>query len=132
MALAVNPEVEYVKVRMFKTSNGELFFEPNDNLTKEDCREEYVVLAKERIDSFFPILKERGSGFVYAKETQEALKKGKELLRFESPFEIVVLFALILTIAGFFLQAFLLHYTTKILFVKELWMRIGKLLVCHQ
>lgn len=49
MLLAVNPEIEYVKAKMWKKQDGDYltaFRDQDQNVGKVDCTEEYVVFAK--------------------------------------------------------------------------------------
>ena len=52
VALAVGSDIEYVKVKFWNTSQGERLYEPNDTESRENCLEEHVILAKERLQDF--------------------------------------------------------------------------------
>lgn len=73
VALAVGSNIDYVKVKFFITPQGDLFYEPNSTLTRNDCREEIYILAKEIFEKKFLY---RKTGSVTPEEIQMSLKEG--------------------------------------------------------
>lgn len=76
VALAVGSDIEYVKVKFWNTSQGERLYEPNDTESRENCSEEYIILAKERLQDFI----RRSSGSVKGVEIGAELTYAHEIV----------------------------------------------------
>jgi isoleucyl-tRNA synthetase len=52
VGLAVNEKINYLKVRFFRTPQGDLLYEPNSTISRADCMSEEIVIAKERLENY--------------------------------------------------------------------------------
>lgn len=77
VALAVKPETDYVLVNFFRTSQKELFYEPNSTIQRSECATETVILAKNLLPNFI----QRGFGSVSGIEAGSVLEYAHEVLK---------------------------------------------------
>ncbi len=82
VALAVGKDINYAKVKFFRTKQGERLYEPNSTESRVDCTPEIVILAFDRLKEYI----KRGGGSLSKEELEYVLESGKDL---EYAYEII-------------------------------------------